>query len=77
MPFTFPEDMTMESYESTRSAKPYPPEVPPGMDWPSGGGGGGGHDHDEEESWRVKIENRLVSPPGRIPLWCVSRVVVV
>ena len=60
MPFDFPDDMTMESYESTRSARPYPPSTPPEIDWPSGGGGGGGHDHDDE---RVKMVASLYPIP--------------
>lgn len=49
MPFTFPEDLTMESYESYRPARRLPPEDPPGM----AGQVPSGHSHDEED----KIDN--------------------
>lgn len=51
MPFDFPDPdkMTMDEYETTRNARPYPVEVPPGMDWPSGPPAGG-HSHDEDDA---------------------------
>lgn len=48
MPFDFPDDMTMEAYESTRSAKPYPPADPLGMAGQRPPAGGHSHDEDDE-----------------------------
>lgn len=50
MPFTYPEDMTMESYRLWRSAKPIPGHDPlrQGGELPPPG-----HSHDEEDSIHV------------------------
>ena len=46
MPFDFPEDMTMECYESYRAARAAQPDDPLGM---AGQRPAGGNSHDEED----------------------------
>lgn len=46
MPFTFPEDMTMDSYDLYRPARAPVPDDPFGL---AGQGPAGGHSHDEED----------------------------
>jgi hypothetical protein len=50
MPFTYPEDMTMESYRLWRSAKPIPGYDPlrQGGELPPSG-----HSHDEEDALNI------------------------
>jgi hypothetical protein len=57
MPFTFPEDMTMESYESYRPARAAPPDDPLGM---AGQRPAGGHSHDEEDKIDSRVDNTVV-----------------
>ncbi len=68
MPFDFPgpDEMTMDEYESTRNARPYPVEVPPGMDWPSGPPAGG-HSHDDEGICEECRQTRI----GFDHRWCI------
>ena len=68
MPFTFPEDMTMECYESYRPARAAPPDDPLGM---AGQRPAGGHSHDEEDKIATFIgshlgkQNALLQVPRR------------
>ncbi len=51
MPFTFPDDMTLECYEMYRNARPTPGHDPlrQGGELPAPGG----HDHDEDDSLKI------------------------
>ena len=60
MPFEFPDDMSMESYESTRSAKPYPPDDPLGMAGQRPPAGG--HSHDEDDALRATYTLLKLTP---------------
>ena len=54
MPFTYPDDMTMNSYSSYEPARPHPPDDP--LEGSSMKPARGSHDHDEDDKLSLKIE---------------------
>jgi len=52
MPFTYPDDLTMNTYQSYETAKAHEHEDPPGLQKPAPGSY---HDHDEDEHGKIDI----------------------
>ena len=52
MPFTYPDDLTMNTYQSYETAKAQEHEDPPGLQKPAPGTY---HDHDEDEHSKIDI----------------------